>query len=244
MARFSPATDGSFPVPMAGPTWGWVWRPCWIAPRAAEAANPLFPKFLDHVSRGWGWWQSRRSQHRQDASSGMAQNGHGRHESARRACAPGRRCGRSREPAPKGRGSPKPWAADAPRHEALLDDPGRAAERYRAALAADHLPYHRITSTRAVLAGRPTAGNRRRDPSADDGGASDAVAGGWSVFWNELLIGAPPNRHRSVAAAVTRVGDMATVHTSINRWFEYAFDPEGAVHVATPVGPAKETRRV
>ena len=42
--------------------------------------------------------------------------------------------------------------------EAVLGDPGRAAERYRAALAADHLPYHRITAAvQASLVDRPRA---------------------------------------------------------------------------------------
>ena len=111
----------------------------------------------------------------------------------------------------------------------LMSEPGRAAEGYRAALAADHLPYHRITSTaQSWLIGRPRAiAAATRVLMA--AGRSDAVAGGWSVFWNELLIGAPPNRHRAVAAALTRAGDMATVHTPTNRWFESAFNPGSAV---------------
>ena len=116
---------------------------------------------------------------------------------------------------------------------ALLNEPGRAAERYRSALAADHLPYHRITSTvQSWLVGRPwaLAAVTRLLMTA---GRGDAVAGGWSVFWNELLIGAPPNRHRSVAAAVTRVGDMATVHTSTSRWFDHVFNRVSAVTSGT-----------
>ena len=36
------------------------------------------------------------------------------------------------------------------------------------------------------------------------------LSGGWAVFWNELLNGAPPNRHRSVANAVTHIGRAMT----------------------------------
>ncbi len=111
----------------------------------------------------------------------------------------------------------------------LMSEPGRAAEGYRAALAADHLPYHRITSTaQSWLVGRPRtlAAVTRTLMSA---GRTGSAAGGWSVFWNELLIGAPPNRHRAVAAAVTRIGDMATAHSTTSRWFESTFDRSHAL---------------
>ena len=45
----------------------------------------------------------------------------------------------------------------------------------------------------------------------------DAFAGGWAVFWNELLDGAPPGRHRSVATALTRLGDTVTSRTAVAR---------------------------
>jgi len=107
--------------------------------------------------------------------------------------------------------------------DALLGEPGRAAACYRATLAADHLPYHRITAAmQAWLVGRPravAAVSRVLMIAA----RSDAVAGGWSVFWNELLDGAPPNRHRSVAAAVTRLGQLTTARTSTAKWFNAVF---------------------
>jgi geranylgeranyl reductase family protein len=95
------------------------------------------------------------------------------------------------------------WAA-----EAILHSPGGAAGRYRARLAAAHLPYQRITATmQAALVGRPRAVSAlARLVTAAAG--NQIVAGGWAVFWNELLDGAPPGPHRTVAAAATRLGVM------------------------------------
>jgi flavin-dependent dehydrogenase len=107
--------------------------------------------------------------------------------------------------------------------EALLGDPGRAAECYRAKLAIDHLPYQRITAAaQAWLVGRPraVAAVSRLVMTA---GRSDALSGGWSIFWNELLNGATPGRHRSVAAAANRLGEIVTARTSTSRWFETTF---------------------
>ncbi len=107
--------------------------------------------------------------------------------------------------------------------EVLLREPERAAARYRAALAAEHLPYHRVTAAmQAWLVSRPRAiSSVARSLMAV--GRSDAIAGGWSVFWNELLDGAPPNRHRSVAMALTRLGVLTTARSSTTRWFDEVF---------------------
>jgi hypothetical protein len=59
------------------------------------------------------------------------------------------------------------------------------------------------------------------------------VAGGWSVFWNELLNGAPRNRDRSVAALVTRLGDLATARSTTAQWFKATFPHESAEPVVT-----------
>ena len=104
--------------------------------------------------------------------------------------------------------------------EALLEGPGRAAERYTAALVAEHLPYQKITAAlQAALVGRPWAvAAVARFLTAAAGG--DSLAGGWAVFWNELLEGAPPGRHRSVATALSRFGEIITSRTAVARWFE------------------------
>lgn len=104
--------------------------------------------------------------------------------------------------------------------EAVLSAPGHVAERYCAALVAEHLPYHRIAAaTQAALLGRPwavaaivrllTIAGRRND-----------LGGGWAIFWNELLDGAPPGRHRTIAAAITRLAGSTTTRTATSRWFD------------------------
>jgi menaquinone-9 beta-reductase len=107
--------------------------------------------------------------------------------------------------------------------EAILGGPGHAAETYRSRLALEHLPYHRITAAaHAGLVGRPqvTAAVGRLLTAA---GGGDALSGGWAVFWNELLDGAPRNRHRSVASAVTHIGRLLTSRTATAKWFEATF---------------------
>ena len=123
--------------------------------------------------------------------------------------------------------------------EVVLREPDRAASCYRAALAADHLPYHRITAAiQAWLVGRPraVAAVSRVLMTAV---RSDAIAGGWALFWNELLDGAPPNRHRSVASALTRLGQTMTARTSTARWFDTVFGADdAAASVASRAGGA------
>jgi menaquinone-9 beta-reductase len=103
--------------------------------------------------------------------------------------------------------------------EAILAGPGRAAEGYRAAVVAEHVPYQRITAAaQAALVGRPRAVAAFARLLTAFGGA-DAIAGGWAVFWNELLEGAPPGRHRSVARAITRLGGALTSRTASARWY-------------------------
>jgi len=103
---------------------------------------------------------------------------------------------------------------------AILNTPSHAAEEYRSTLAAEHLPYHRIAAAvHAGFVGRPraTAGVARLLTAAGHG---DALSGGWAVFWNELLNGAPPNRHRSVANAVTLIGGVLTAQSATATWFK------------------------
>ncbi len=106
--------------------------------------------------------------------------------------------------------------------EAILTRPSHAADTYRSRLAVEHLPYHRITAAvHAGLVGRPRATSTvaRLLTTA---GRGDTLAGGWAVFWNELLDGAPPNRHRSVAHAVTQIGRFLTARGPAAQWFSSA----------------------
>jgi len=110
--------------------------------------------------------------------------------------------------------------------ETLLAGPGRAAERYTTALLSEHLPYQRIAAAlQSALVSRPRAVAAVARFLTAAGGV-DALAGGWALFWNELLDGAPPGRHRSAATALTGGGEMLTARTAVARWFDQ-FSPEG-----------------
>lgn len=130
--------------------------------------------------------------------------------------------------------------------EAILAEPGDAAGRYRAKLAVDHLPYHRITAAlQAALLGRPraVAAVARILTTA---GRGNAMSGGWAVFWNELLDGAPRNRHRSIANAITQIGRVMTARTSTTSWFNATFrdgasHPSDIAHVASTVPTRRGT---
>jgi hypothetical protein len=104
--------------------------------------------------------------------------------------------------------------------EAILTLPNDAADSYRSRLAVEHLPYHRIAAAvHAGLVGRPRA-TAAVSRFLTRVGHGDALSGGWAVFWNELLDGAPPNRHRSVAHAVTQIGRVMTSQGQNAKWFK------------------------
>ena len=110
--------------------------------------------------------------------------------------------------------------------EAVLAGPAAAAARYRAGIARTHLAYHRVAAaTHAALVGRPVVtaavGRLLTHPLV-----GPALAGGWSVFWNELLDGAPPGRPRAIATAATTIGRAATRRSATGRWLDGALGPE------------------
>jgi flavin-dependent dehydrogenase len=122
--------------------------------------------------------------------------------------------------------------------DAIVQAPGNAVGRYRASLEAAHLPYHRVAAAlQAATVGHPqfVAALARLLVMA---GRIDAVAGGWSIFWNELLDGAPPNRHRTVARAMTRVGRILSAPTPAAAWFAATLpaDGRGRRRVTVPSG--------
>jgi 2-polyprenyl-6-methoxyphenol hydroxylase-like FAD-dependent oxidoreductase len=107
--------------------------------------------------------------------------------------------------------------------EAILHAPGQAVARYRGRLAQAHLPYQRITAAlHASLVPRPWAvaavGRLLTAPVL-----GEALAGGWGIFWNELLDGAAPGPARRLAAASTAAGRMITAPTRVSRWFGPVF---------------------
>jgi geranylgeranyl reductase family protein len=110
--------------------------------------------------------------------------------------------------------------------EAILGYPGQAASRYRHQLARAHLPYQRVTAAgHAALVGRPRAvsalGRALTAPVV-----GRALAGGWGIFWNELLEGAAPGRARRVASGSMLLARAAVAGTEVSRWFAATY-PDG-----------------
>jgi menaquinone-9 beta-reductase len=104
--------------------------------------------------------------------------------------------------------------------EAISGAAGSAAEHYRRTLVRSHLPYQRIAAAgHAALVGHPRAvsavGRLLTAPAV-----GSALADGWGVFWNELLVGAAPGGARNVAAATTRLGRAVTRASGVSRWFD------------------------
>jgi len=103
--------------------------------------------------------------------------------------------------------------------EAILRAPDNPVDRYRASLATAHLPYQPIAATaHTALVNRPIVvaalGRALTVP-----GAEAMFGGGWAIFWNGLLEGAPRGGPRTVAAFATEVGRMLTARSSTKRWF-------------------------
>jgi geranylgeranyl reductase family protein len=107
--------------------------------------------------------------------------------------------------------------------DAVIRGPGQAAVAYTQELAREHLPYHRITAAlQSNLLDRPrvVAGVGRLLTAP---GLGRAVAGGWAVFWNELLDGAPPGRSRRVATAATAMGELVTRRSDAASWLDRVY---------------------
>ena len=103
--------------------------------------------------------------------------------------------------------------------EAVLAGPTGAALRYRQFLRSTFVPYQSITAAaHAALLTRPKAvaavGRLLTAP-----GVGRAVAGGWSVFWNDLLDGATPGPPRKVAATAAHIGQVLTAPSRTRDWF-------------------------
>jgi hypothetical protein len=59
-------------------------------------------------------------------------------------------------------------------------------------------------------------------------GVSRAVAGGWSIFWNDLLSGSKPRPARRVAAIGLGLGRAVTARSRTRRWFAALTSDEDA----------------
>lgn len=103
--------------------------------------------------------------------------------------------------------------------EALLAGPAAAADRYRGHLRRTFAPYQSSTApVHAAMLARPRAvsavGRALTAP-----GLSRAVAGGWSVYWNDLLDGATPGPAKAVATVAAGAARAVTAAGPTRRWF-------------------------
>ena len=103
--------------------------------------------------------------------------------------------------------------------EALLAGVGRATTHYRAFLAETYAPYQSRTAPihGALLPRALTVAAVGRLLTAP--GVGRRVAGGWSIFWNDLIAGARPGSPRRMAAAANALSRGATALGETRRWF-------------------------
>ena len=101
---------------------------------------------------------------------------------------------------------------------AILGGVERAAGHYRAHLAQEHARY--LSTSAAVQ--RSLLRRPRLVAALTRGltwpGVGKPLAGGWSITWNDLLDGAPPNIAKGVAAVATGVGHAITARSADRKW--------------------------
>jgi geranylgeranyl reductase family protein len=111
--------------------------------------------------------------------------------------------------------------------EAVLADPGTAAHRYLAVVAASPGNY---ASVAAPLHAASIAGTPRRVSAIGRiltaPGVGHAIASTWALYWNDLRDGAPPALNTTVAHAVHRVGRVATTRSDTRRRLERSLRPD------------------
>ena len=112
--------------------------------------------------------------------------------------------------------------------QAILAGPATAAMRYRAYLASAFAPYQSAAApAHAALLPHPklTAAVGRILTAPVLG---RFIAGGWSIYWNDLLDGAAPGPARSVAAMAGHAIRAATGASRTRRWFRDELAPTTA----------------
>jgi menaquinone-9 beta-reductase len=135
--------------------------------------------------------------------------------------------------------------------EATLSGPPRAADHYRAYLRTTHAMYMSTTApAHNALIGRPrTIALLARALTAPI--VSGVIAGPWSLFWNDLLVGA--TRRPAVAAArvAAQLGWLATSHSDTAQWITRVLDtderypalPEGRPALVSPTERERRATR-
>ncbi|MFI5047633.1 MAG: geranylgeranyl reductase family protein [Acidimicrobiia bacterium] len=110
--------------------------------------------------------------------------------------------------------------------EATLSGPPRAVARYRAYLRTTHVRYMASTApAHAALLGRPrTIAVLARALTAPI--VSTAIAGAWSLYWNDLIVGATRRPSAAVAGAVAELGSLATSRSDTARWITQTLETD------------------
>ncbi|HEX3454967.1 MAG TPA: FAD-dependent monooxygenase, partial [Gaiellaceae bacterium] len=101
--------------------------------------------------------------------------------------------------------------------EAILSSPGTAASHYRQALARRHGAFHPTTAAlHAYLAARPRllslTGRAITVP-----GLGKVLSESWSMYWNDLLDGAPAGRTEKAARAIEALTGVLTTRSRVRR---------------------------
>ena len=111
--------------------------------------------------------------------------------------------------------------------EAILADPPNAALHYRRFLRITHAAYMSVAApAHAALLARPraisTLGRALTVPLF-----GKAIAGTWSLTWNDLIAGATPRPSAAVARTVAQLTNLATARGDTTRWFTRTLDTRG-----------------
>ena len=107
--------------------------------------------------------------------------------------------------------------------EAILDVAGRGGARLPPRPGPEPPPLPADHRSGPCGTGGPTACRGGGGTGAHRPGGGPALAGGWGIFWNELLEGAAPGRARAVAGAATRLGGAVTARTRVSGWFDTVY---------------------
>jgi menaquinone-9 beta-reductase len=120
----------------------------------------------------------------------------------------------------QGEGISQAMASGREAAESLLAGPAQAQSRYRSWLACTQVPHQRLAAVvQATLLPRPRAvAALERTLTLPIPGR--ALAGAWSIFWNDLLDGAAPSPAQVTAAAVAAIGRSITTVGATRRWFD------------------------
>ena len=103
--------------------------------------------------------------------------------------------------------------------QAVLAGPDTGRDAIRGYLASAFAPYQSAAApAHAALLARPkvTAAIGRLLTAPAVG---RLIAGGWSIYWNDLLEGAAPGPPRSLASTAARLGRAGMASTRTGRWF-------------------------